>query len=361
MEHLDATSDVSARDNAKHRLAESTEENPHGIINVGIFGEGTDSPTLNAVAFLEARKSPIDVIQAVGRAMRVADGKDIGYIICPILIPPNADPESWLSSSNMEEGWQELGQILLALRAHDQRIEDNLKELLHLYLPKAPESLRTVVAVATGGEEKRIHYREHEGAPGEAQVAVERVLAGSSTLSREFGPITETTATEPTPNIPPLALTADGHPAGDSQRNIADERAAPYATPLEPTQIIAGKKSDDGSIELRMDTVIRTKPSADEIRGKVDIRKSKDKARNMINKGEGQRIPTTKEKAQRPTRAERADRTAMQMLLLSGMEEHADAICMNLLAKSGLVSNRIVRDLNILETSVRGGRPRFAQ
>ena len=354
LEHLDATSNVTARDNAKRRLAESTEENPHGIINVGIFGEGTDSPTLNAVAFLEARKSPIDVIQAVGRAMRVADGKEMGYIICPILIPPNADPERWLSSSNMEEGWQELGQILLALRAHDQRIEDNLSELLHLYIPKAPESLRTIVAVATGGEEKRIHYREHEGAPGEAQVAVERVLDGRSTLTREFQPITETTPTEPEVNAPPLAPTVDRQPAGGSDGNIADVRAQPYQTPSsEPTQIIAGKKNDDGSNELRMDTVVRTKPAAHEIRGKVDVRKSKDKARNMINKGEGQRIPTTKEKAQRPTRAERADQSAMQMLLLSGMDQQGDAIRMNLLAKSGLVDNRVVRDLNILETSVR--------
>ena len=354
LEHLDATSNVTARDNAKHRLAESTEANPHGIINVGIFGEGTDSPTLNAVAFLEARKSPIDVIQAVGRAMRVADGKEVGYIICPILIPPNADPEGWLSSSNMEEGWQELGQILLALRAHDQRIEDNLSELLHLYIPKAPESLRTIIAVATGGEDKRIHYREHEGAPGEAQDAVERVLDGRSTLTREFQTITETTSTEPEVNVPPLAPTVDGQPAGGSDRNIADVWAQPYQTPpSEPTQIIAGKKNDDGSNELRMDTVVRAKPAAHEIRGKVDVRKSKDKARNMINKGEGQRIPTTKEKAQRPTRAERADQSAMQMLLLSGMDQQGDAIRMNLLAKSGLVDNRVVRDLNILETSVR--------
>ena len=354
LEHLDATSNVSARDNAKRRLAESTEDNPHGIINVGIFGEGTDSPTLNAVAFLEARKSPIDVIQAVGRAMRVADGKDMGYIICPILIPPNADPETWLSSSNMEEGWQELGQILLALRAHDQRIEENLSELLHLYIPKEPESLRTIVAVATGGEERRIHYREHEGAPGEAEVAVERVLDGKSTLTREFGPITETTSTEPHVNVPPLAPTLDGQPAGGSDRNITDVQAQPHQTPpSEPTQIIAGKKNDDGSNELRLDTVVRTKPAAHEIRGKVDVRKSKDKARNMINKGEGQRIPTTKEKSQRPTRAERADQSAMQMLLLSGMDQQGDAIRMNLLAKSGLVDNRVVRDLNILETSVR--------
>ena len=355
LEHLDATSNVTARDNAKRRLAESTEANPHGIINVGIFGEGTDSPTLNAVAFLEARKSPLDVIQAVGRAMRVADGKEMGYIICPILIPPNADPERWLSSSNMEEGWQELGQILLALRAHDQRIEDNLSDLLHLYLPKAPASLRVIVAVATSGEDKRIHYREHEGSPGAAQVAVERVLAGSSTLSREFRPITEVPSH---PNPLPrgggehgqMLFTHFQSSVQPDSSGIFDASTLPEP-PSEPTQIIAGKKNDDGSIELRLDTVVRAKPAAHEIRGKVDIRKSKNKARNMINKGEGQRIPTSKEKAKRPTRAERAD-IAMQ-LRLSELGDEGNAIKMNLLAKSGLVSNRVVRDLNILESGVR--------
>ena len=88
LEHLDATDNVSRRDNAKRRLAEASPGKPHGIINVGIFGEGTDSPSLSAVAFLEPRKSPIDVVQAVGRAMRTAPGKEFGYIICPILIPP---------------------------------------------------------------------------------------------------------------------------------------------------------------------------------------------------------------------------------------------------------------------------------
>ena len=353
LEHLDATSNVTARDNAKRRLAESTEANPHGIINVGIFGEGTDSPTLNAVAFLEARRSPIDVIQAVGRAMRVADGKNMGYIICPILIPPNTDPERWLSTSNMEEGWQELGQILLALRAHDKRIEENLADLLHLYIPKAPESLRTIVAVATGGGDKRIHYREHEGAPGEAQVAVERVLDGRSTLSQEFSSITETKATQPesTPNVSPLPLTANEGPACDNHPNIADGHAAADTPPLEPTQIIAGKKNEDGSKELRVDTVVRAKPSANEIRGKVDVRKSKHKARNMINKGEGQRIPTTEEKAKRPTHVERTN-TAVQ-LRLSELEDEGKAITMNLLGKSGLVSNRVVRDLNILEAGIK--------
>ena len=336
LEHLDASSNVTARENAKRQLAEGSEINPHGIINVGIFGEGTDAPSLNAVAFLEARKSPIDVIQAVGRAMRTAPGKEIGYIICPIVIPPNVDPEQWLSISDKEEGWQELGQILLALRAHDQRIEDNLAELLQLYIPTPPPALRTIVAVATS-EDKRIHYREHEGPPGEAQEAVERVLDGESTLTREFRPISEPKPTSE---------------ATEKSRSIADTVRPAYQT-AEPTQIVAGKKNNDGSIEVRMDTVVRAKPAPDGTRGEVDIRKSKAKAKDMINKGEGVRIPTKKEKTPRPTREEREERSAMQMLLLSGLEDHGNAIKMNLLAKSGLVDNRVVRDLNILESSVK--------
>ena len=361
LEHLDATSNVTARDNAKRRLAESTEANPHGIINVGIFGEGTDSPSLNAVAFLEARKSPIDVIQAVGRAMRTAPGKEMGYIICPILIPPYADPERWLSTSDMAEGWQELGQILLALRAHDQRIEDDLADLLQLYVPKPPEVQRTMIALASR-EDKRIQYREHVGAPGEAEAAVERVLNGKSTLAKEFRPISETEPAEPPPSEG-VAIAADageqiqlGGNESTSEKELPHIDAAkqPALQPSEPTQIITGKKNDDGSIELRMGTVARTKPEPNGTRGKVDVRKSKDKARDMINKSTGVRIPKSDpNRAPRRTREEMAEQYAMQMLLLSGMEEHGNAIRMNLLSKSGLVDNRVVRDLNILESSVK--------
>ena len=343
LEHLDATSNVTARENAKLRLADASETNPHGIINVGIFGEGTDSPTLNAVAFLEPRKSPIDVIQAVGRAMRKADDKEYGYIVCPIVIPPNADPEQWLSSSNMEEGWSELGQILLALRAHDSRIEEKLQELLHLYIPQPPPSVVSIIGIASG-EDRRIQYREHEGAPGEAQVAVERVLEGRSTLTREFR-----TITEPLPG-----------PPDEAARSIADAKTSAYQTEseapsqvIEATQIIAGKKNHDGSIELRMDTVARGKPASDGTRGIVDVRKSKAKARDMINKSEGVRIPTTKEKKPQSTREEWAEQSFLRQLRLSGLEDEGNAIRMNLLSKSGLVDNRVVRDLNILESSVK--------
>ncbi len=214
LEHLDASSNVTTRDNAKAKLGEATRNKPHGIINVGIFGEGTDAPSLSAVAFLEARKSPIDVIQAVGRAMRTAPDKETGYIICPIIIPPNVDAEQWLKTSGPEDGWQELGQILLALRAHDSRIEDNLSELLQLYIPAEPDTQATVVAIANQ-ENGRIQYHGHVGAPGEAQKAVERVLEGGSRPSEEFISLvdysamygkTQETNTPPPPPPPSLSI-----------------------------------------------------------------------------------------------------------------------------------------------------------
>ena len=332
LEHLDATSNVLAREKAKERLAEASEESPYGIINVGIFGEGTDSPSLNAVAFLEARKSPIDVIQAVGRAMRTAPEKDLGYIICPILIPPNADPEKWLSTSEMDEGWKELGQILMALRAHDQRIEDELSELLTLYLPKEPEVTTTITAVVNK-DSSRIQYRQHTGRPGEAEEAVERVLNGESTLAKEFDPIVEDTN----------SLRDEGELFGSGAAAVAPA----------PTQIISGKIHDDGGAEMRMDTVARGKSAPDGTAGAVDIQKSKNKARKMINDGTGIRVePPSKKPRKRRSREEIANESGMQMVLLSGLGEYGNAIKMNLLAKSGLSSGRVMRDLNLLEAGI---------
>ena len=341
LEHLDATSNVAARDNAKLKLAKASSAQPHGIINVGIFGEGTDSPTLSAVAFLEPRKSPIDVIQAVGRAMRIAPGKDLGYIICPILLPPTGDPEELLSRNGPDEGWRELGQILLALRAHDQRIEDQLEDLMYFYLPPPPpENERTLVAVGKAAT-KRIQYWEHEGAPGEAQPAVERVLDGKSKPSTEFQRL----------GAAPKA----GAPAQDGPHQPSDKPPrSGEADPPEPTQIITGKQHADGSHELRQDTVEREKPKPDGTRGAVDYKKSKTKAKNMLNNGEGLRLPPGgKPPKPRRSREEVARESAMRMLRLSGMEEHGKAIKLNLLTKSGLSDDRVIRDLNILEGGIK--------
>ena len=343
LEHLDASSNAAARETAKGRLAAADAAHPHGIINVGIFGEGTDSPSLSAVAFLEARKSPIDVVQAVGRAMRTAPGKELGYIVCPILIPPTADPEKWLSTSAAEEGWQELGQILLALRAHDQRIEENLEELLQLYIPKPPPVERTLVAVATG-EGGRIRYGEVEGPPGAAQEAVEQALAGKSRAEAGIAPVEE----------PRTESGASAAQLGVRTHAGIQEPEADYPIGgVEITQVLTGKKNNDGTVELRADSVARDKPEAGAARGIVNIQKTKAKARKMINTGEGGiRVQPGRQRKPGKTARERAEEQGQLMLKLSGLEDHGSAIKMNLLSKSGLSENRVMRDLNILESSV---------
>ena len=134
LEHRDASHGAAAREEALTKLKTATADAPAGVTNVGIFGEGIDTPSLSGVAFIEARRSPIDVIQAVGRAMRLSPNKRFGVILIPIEIPPGHDAEAWLESRPNLDGWKELGQILQALRAHDGRIEDRLADLMDLYV-----------------------------------------------------------------------------------------------------------------------------------------------------------------------------------------------------------------------------------
>ncbi len=321
LEHLDATDNVAKRENAKRRLSAADSEEPHGIINVGIFGEGTDSPSLSAVAFLEPRKSPIDVVQAVGRAMRTAPGKEFGYIICPILIPPNDDPERWLARANPEEGWSELGQILLALRAHDSRIEEELAEMLHVYVTPPQLNLETnsLVAVASSST-GRIRYGEHRGPVDTVYDLVEEAAEADTALS---------------------------------EHGLTRVRAESWTPATEPTQIITVAKTADGALQLRRDTVVRDKPPSSEIRGRVNADKSKKHARKMINNGEGVPVPSKAERKLRAaqSKAQRQEEHAQLMLELVG-ETFGDEITVNLLAKSGLRRDRVSRDLNVLEESV---------
>ncbi|WP_419842613.1 DEAD/DEAH box helicase family protein [Candidatus Poriferisodalis sp.] len=325
LEHLDASSNVTARDNAKRRLAEATGDAPHGIVNVGIFGEGTDSPSLNAVAFLEPRRSPIDVVQAVGRAMRTSPDKALGYVICPILIPPAADAEQWLSTARPEEGWNELGQILLALRAHDERIENELAGLLRIHLPPAAETPRVFSLVAVPSRSTgRIRYGEHIGPPDSVFDDVEAAAAGDAPLSDH----------------------------GISR--LEPERWAPDAAPTLVVAAIPPHDGDaDGTVRLRQDSVERDKPKAGEPRGAVNAEKTKKLARKMVNQGAGKPVPTRAERAERKRRRaqERHEVEAQRMLNLVDSAVGAE-ITVNLLANSGLQRDRTERDLNILESSV---------
>ena len=315
LDHLDARSNVTKRDEAKAKLAEGTVEKPHGIINVGIFGEGTDSPSLSAVAFLEARRSPIDVVQAVGRAMRTSPGKDKGYVICPIVIPLNTDAENFLKTSNPQDGWKELGDILVALRAHDERIEDRLAELMTFYLPAEPEVVKTIVGIAQE-ETKRMSYWEHIGKPGEAELALQEVLDRKKNPGEVFTKVSEPPE--------PRAIVEAG----------AEYLTATTDRPIEPSQTLSGKHKDHDETEIRKGGVEREKANEKTgTPGKVNIDKTKGKTKDMAEGKGGTVVTPTRETTTRRTQAQISAQAAMQLLDLDSNEERSKLITMNLLEK----------------------------
>ncbi len=318
--HLDASSSVSRRDHAKAKLGAATAESPYAILNVGIFGEGTDAPSLGSVAFLEPRKSPIDVIQAVGRAMRLSKGKKLGYIIVPILIPPDQNAENWLANANEKDGWSELGQILRALRSHDGRIETELSKLMEIHVPAAPERVSTMVGLARKGD--RIVYRCHFGAERELHEDMKAALKGGP-LSERFRPLSE---------VNPVYEAAETDP--------------PEGKPLPaPSSIMTGKVNQDGSTEIREDAAARENPGRNDSIGQFNVGKSKKHAREMINRGKGRKIVPRPKPPKRPPFGQR-------MFNQVSEEHELDKIHANLLAKSGLRGNRVERDFNLLEEIV---------
>ena len=90
------------------------------LSNARCLAEGVDVPALDAILFLHPRKSQIDVVQSVGRVMRRAPGKRMGYVILPVGVPAGVPADRALNDNRK---YRVVWQILNALRAHDERLD----------------------------------------------------------------------------------------------------------------------------------------------------------------------------------------------------------------------------------------------
>ena len=96
------------------------------LSNARCLTEGVDVPALDAVLFLAPRKSQVDVVQAVGRVMRRAEEKQMGYIILPVVISPDEEPDRALDNN---QTFQVVWSVLRALRSHDDRFDLEINSL----------------------------------------------------------------------------------------------------------------------------------------------------------------------------------------------------------------------------------------
>ncbi|MFI0241748.1 Helicase associated domain protein [Streptomyces sp. NPDC016845] len=94
------------------------------LASVKVLGEGVDT-IADSVAFCDVRGSMVDIVQAVGRALRMRPGQGkIASLIVPVFLEEGEEPEDMLTSP----AYGGLAKILEALRAHDAEVIEALAD-----------------------------------------------------------------------------------------------------------------------------------------------------------------------------------------------------------------------------------------
>ena len=123
--HLDGNSTALRRNQERRWLNDAPNRNQARMIcNVKVFSEGVDVPALDAVAFLDPKQSQIDIVQAVGRVMRKAPGKRLGYIVVPVFVPDGEGDVATLLEQRGDD-YRHVGAVLRALQSHDERLAES--------------------------------------------------------------------------------------------------------------------------------------------------------------------------------------------------------------------------------------------
>ncbi|MFG2622750.1 Helicase associated domain protein [Streptomyces sp. NPDC048507] len=126
------------------------------LANCRVLGEGVDIRATDSVALIDPKGSAVDIVQAIGRALRQQPGQGkTATLIVPVFLKAGERPQDILSS----DSYRPLVRVLQGLRAHDARAVELLA------VPQEPR--RRVVqpsppigrAPAEGADETRLLLR----------------------------------------------------------------------------------------------------------------------------------------------------------------------------------------------------------
>ncbi|MER6746565.1 DEAD/DEAH box helicase [Streptomyces fungicidicus] len=113
--------------------------------SVRVLGEGVDTKNCDSVYFADVRGSMPDLVQAVGRALRLQPGEGkVASLVVPVLLGPGETADSMLTS----RAYGGLAKLLEALRAHDARVVEQLAE------QQVPSGVRGVQSRSSGAEDE---------------------------------------------------------------------------------------------------------------------------------------------------------------------------------------------------------------
>ncbi|MFE5484084.1 Helicase associated domain protein [Streptomyces sp. NPDC056527] len=93
------------------------------LSNCRVLGEGVDIRSVDSVALIDPKGSAVDIVQAIGRALRQKPGEGkMATLIVPVFLAPGEKPEDMISS----ESYRPLIRVLEGLRAHDEKAVEML-------------------------------------------------------------------------------------------------------------------------------------------------------------------------------------------------------------------------------------------
>ncbi len=121
---------VNGEQNAAERkaLLEGFKNAPKSLItNARCLTEGVDVPAVDMVAFIDPRKSRIDIAQAAGRAMRKSKDKKLGYIVVPLFIEQKKGETE--EAALARSGFDEVAMVLGAMLENDEDLKDVISEM----------------------------------------------------------------------------------------------------------------------------------------------------------------------------------------------------------------------------------------
>ena len=123
------------------------------ITNARCLTEGVDVPNIDAVLFADPRRSLVDIVQAVGRALRPSPSKKFGYVIVPVVHEKNAKPDDIFES----DSFKEVLTTIRALGSQDDRIIEYFRAISQ---GKPQGNRRSFEGVLTEKLAKKIDLRE---------------------------------------------------------------------------------------------------------------------------------------------------------------------------------------------------------
>ncbi|MFE9890630.1 Helicase associated domain protein [Streptomyces scopuliridis] len=93
------------------------------LSNCRVLGEGVDIRAVDSVALLDPKGSAVDIVQAIGRALRQKPNQGkLATLIVPVFLAPGEQPEDMFTSAS----YRPLVKVLEGLRAHDERAVEML-------------------------------------------------------------------------------------------------------------------------------------------------------------------------------------------------------------------------------------------